>query len=90
IVYIEAAASGVPSICSRAGGATDAVDEAHNGLLIDDSSPAAIVEGIRRFVVERDRFSPDATKAYAERFRWPRIAGQLRGVLARHLPQAAG
>ncbi|MEM8994114.1 MAG: glycosyltransferase family 4 protein [Acidobacteriota bacterium] len=90
IVYIEAAASGVPSICSRAGGATDAVDEAHNGLLIDDSSPASIADGIRRFVAERGRFSPRAIKAYAEGFRWPRIAGQLRAALVKHLPAGAG
>ncbi|MEO1368686.1 MAG: glycosyltransferase family 4 protein, partial [Acidobacteriota bacterium] len=90
IVYIEAAASGVPSICSRAGGATDAVDEAHNGLLIDESSPASIADGIRRFVTERGRFSPGTIRAYAERFRWPRIAGQLRAALAEHLPRDAG
>lgn len=88
IVYIEAAASGVPSICSRAGGATDAVDEAHNGLLIEDSSPVAVAAGVRRFLEERGRFEAAAIRDYAEGFRWPRIAAQLRAVLVEHLPNS--
>lgn len=83
IVYIEAAAGGVPAICSREGGATDAVSDGVNGLLIDRSTPEAIAEGIETFVRRRHELSPDAARAFAEQFRWPRIAEQVRAALAR-------
>lgn len=89
IVYIEASASGVPAMCSRAGGATDAVVDGVNGLLIDDSSPAAIAAGIERFGNERRRFAPSAVRAFAEEFRWPKIAAQLRAGLLEHLAEPA-
>jgi phosphatidylinositol alpha-1,6-mannosyltransferase len=85
MVYIEAAAAGVPSICSRQGGAIDAVLDGRTGILIDDSSPAAIAAGIRRFAGERDAFHPHVLRDFADSFRWPRIAAQLRAELVRHL-----
>ena len=81
IVYIEASAGGVPVICSREGGATDAVRDGVNGLLIDTSDPDAIAAGIERFQADRDRFSPAAARAMAEEFRWPVIGEQVRSIL---------
>ena len=86
IVYIEASASGVPAMCSRAGGATDAVVDGVNGLQIDDSSPASIAAGIERFRAERRSFLPQKARDFAEEFRWPKIATQLRDGLLAHLP----
>jgi len=77
IVYLEACAAGVPVLCSAAGGATDAVEDGRNGILIQDSSPEAIASGIRRFVVERHRFREDDIRAWAERYRWPRVTDLL-------------
>lgn len=85
IVYTEASASGVPVICSREGGATDAVDDGVNGLLIDHSSPQAIAEGIRRFVERRQSFDRASVRAFAEQFRWPVIAGRVLEVLESRL-----
>ncbi|MEM6793405.1 MAG: glycosyltransferase family 4 protein [Acidobacteriota bacterium] len=85
IVYLEASASGVSVLGSRAGGATDAISQGENGLLVEDSSPEAIAEGITRFADHRERFSPQRARAFAEGFRWPRISGQLRAVLIDHL-----
>ena len=82
IVYLEANAAGVPVLASRAGGAVDAVEDGVNGLLLGESSPGAIAAGVRRFVAERDRFTPEAALAFAERHRWSRIAARLREVLA--------
>jgi len=82
IVYLEACASGMPVLCSVEGGATDAVEDGRNGILIRESSPAAIAAGIRRFARERSRFSEDTVRAWAERFRWPRVAAQLRATIA--------
>lgn len=83
IVYLEAAAAGVPVICSAAGGATDAVRDGVSGIVLDGSEPDDIAAGIRRFVRERDRFHPAGVRSFAEEFRWPRIAERVRAELAR-------
>ncbi len=85
IVYMEASAGGAPVICSREGGATDAVRDGVNGLLIDRSTPDTIAEGILRFVDQRQSFRPDSVRAVAEEFRWPKIADRAREVLRRHM-----
>ena len=46
IAYVEAAAAGVPAICSAEGGATDAVLDGVSGIVIPDSTPEAIADGI--------------------------------------------
>lgn len=85
IVYIEASASGVPVLCSREGGATDAVADGVNGLLIDSSSPAAIAAGIRSFLARRGGLGEERVRAFAEPFRWPAISAELRARLAARL-----
>jgi phosphatidylinositol alpha-1,6-mannosyltransferase len=85
IVYVEAAASGVPVLGSRAGGATDAIAEGESGLLVDDSSPAAIAAGIERFAASRERFTPARVAAFAEAFRWPALAEKLGREIAARL-----
>ncbi len=77
IVYLEASAAGVPVLASREGGATDAVAEGVNGLLIPTSSPSDIAAGIERFAAEPQRWSTDHVRGFAEDFRWPRIAERL-------------
>ena len=82
IVYLEASAAGVPVIASRAGGATDAVEEGRNGFLIPDSSPHSIARGIERFQADRQQYEPDQVRAFAERYRWPRVAAGIRRAVA--------
>jgi phosphatidyl-myo-inositol dimannoside synthase len=82
IVYLEAAAAGVPVICSVAGGATDAVRDGVSGIVLDGSEPDDIAAGIRRFLRERDRFDPVGVRSFAEEFRWTRIAERVRAELA--------
>ena len=82
IVYLEAGAAGLPVLASRAGGAVDAVEDGVSGLVLDDSSPAAIAAGIRRFAAAREAFSPAAARAFAERHRWVHVAARVREVLA--------
>lgn len=81
IVYLEAAAAGLPSLCSAEGGATDAVADGVSGVVIPRSTPETIAEGILRFVRERDRISAERTRAFAEQFRWPIVAQRLRRTL---------
>ena len=85
IVYLEASASGVPVIASKGGGVTDAVSEGVNGLLLPSSEPDQIAAGIRRFWQTRESFSSDRVRAFADAFRWPRIASRLRHALAEQM-----
>jgi phosphatidylinositol alpha-1,6-mannosyltransferase len=81
IVYLEACASGMPVLCSSEGGATDAVEDGRNGILISASSPESIAQGVRRFAAERGRFREATIRAWAERYRWPRVAAELRRAI---------
>ncbi|HEY5622457.1 MAG TPA: glycosyltransferase, partial [Gammaproteobacteria bacterium] len=84
IVYLEASASGVPSLCSRAGGAVDAVIAGENGILINDSTPETIAVAIRRFSDAGRSLSPKRVRAVAESYRWPTVGARLReNLLAR-------
>ncbi len=82
IVYIEASAAGVPVLLSREGGATDALEDGGNGLLLPSSSANDIADGIERFYRHRDRFPPEQVRAVAERFRWPAIAASIAQAMA--------
>jgi phosphatidyl-myo-inositol dimannoside synthase len=78
IVYLEACAAGVPVICSREGGAVDAVEPGRNGLVLQSSAAGHIAEGIAEFARTRDRFKAEDIRAFAETYRWPRVAAKLR------------
>jgi glycosyltransferase involved in cell wall biosynthesis len=82
IVYIEASASGVPVLGSAEGGATDAIEDGTNGILIPASDPASIAAGIERFQSMRDSLQADRVRAFAERFRWPDVSARLRSRIA--------
>jgi len=81
IVYIEANASGIPVLCSRSGGAVDAVRHGETGILIEDADPESIAEGIRVFRNSSHSFDPVRIAAYAENFRWRSVVGKVETTL---------
>jgi len=82
IVYVEAAARGLPSLASRAGGATEAVLDGDTGVVIDQADPASIAAGLRRFLEIRDRLGDArALRRFAEGFHWLNIARHLHAAL---------
>ncbi len=85
IVYAEAAARGVPSLMSRMGGATDAVENGRTGIIIDGASPEDIADGIRHFWENCDQFNSDDIRTFADQFRWSNIATRMRQVIIDHL-----
>lgn len=89
IVYVEAAAAGLPVIASAEGGALDAVADGITGIVLANSSPSAIADGIRRFARRPDAFRPAVLQTFARRFRWPRVAAQLRSELLARLDSPA-
>ena len=85
IVYIEASGAGLPVMCSRNGGATDAVQDGLNGIVLPGSAAEDIAAGILRFASARDRFPAEQVRGFAERYRWSRMAAELRHRLVSHL-----
>lgn len=89
IVYLEASAAGTPVLCSREGGAVDAVDSGVNGRILGSSSPAAIAAAISQFADERERFPPAQVRSVAERHRWSTIAERLYDLVAHAVERRA-
>lgn len=83
IVYVEAAASGVPSLGASRGGRTDAIQPGVTGELVADPSPEAIEQGVRRMWRDRDAYNPEAVQRFAEQFRWEKSVADLEAELVR-------
>jgi len=54
VTFLEAMASGVPSIGTRVGGIPELIDHGHNGLLIDPEEPRALAEALVRLLKSQD------------------------------------
>ena len=75
-VMLESMACGTPVVVGPAWGAREAVAAPEAGLVLGETTPAVIVDGVRRLLSA----APDRarTRAYAERFSWDETtAGQL-------------
>jgi phosphatidylinositol alpha-1,6-mannosyltransferase len=75
IVFLEAAARGVPAIGSPIGGVPDAVADGETGMLVAPD-PDAIAEAIEQFRSDpemRDAMARRARERVEESFTWPRV-----------------
>lgn len=84
-VLLEAMACGTPVLATPAWGSREAVSAPEAGLVLDEATPAALAEGVRRLLAA----PPDRamTRAYAEGYSWDATsAGQL-ALFARVLEQ---
>jgi D-inositol-3-phosphate glycosyltransferase len=78
LVALEAMACGTPVVASRVGGLPYVVRDGETGLLVPDSDPAALAEGLRRVLTEpdlRDRLGARAHEVAGE-FSWRRVAAE--------------
>lgn len=74
IVYLEAAASGVPSLAARLAGAAEAVAENRSGFFVEVPDVASIREALARYLSGTVHFNTDACREFARGFSWARIA----------------
>jgi phosphatidylinositol alpha-1,6-mannosyltransferase len=73
LVFIEAAALGVPSIASVFGGCRDAIQEGRTGLLVDPLTPSEAAGTIDAFLDAqsgRGAVAEDCRRLAREDFRW--------------------
>jgi phosphatidylinositol alpha-1,6-mannosyltransferase len=81
IVFLEAAASGVPQVAGRSGGANEAVEHDETGLVVDDpDDPTAAAEAIGSLLADPERRAAmaDAGRRRAEaEFSYEKLAERL-------------
>lgn len=85
IVFLEAAAAGVPQVAGSSGGAADAVDHGETGLVVDDPTDVKqVTEALARLLSDRQLREHMATvgraRAVAE-FDYDRLAPKLAAAI---------
>lgn len=81
IVFTEAAASGIPAVCGRSGGAHDAVEHGVGGLVIDHPSDTeAVIAALDGLLADPDRrvaMGEQARRRAIEQFDYAMLATRL-------------
>ena len=84
IVYLEAAACGLPCVAGNLGGCTDAVEHQTTGLLVDPTDSGAVAEGLRELLSNPDyraRLGAQGRSRVCERFSRTRFDADVLQVL---------
>ena len=77
IVYLEANASGTPTMAVRAAGAREAIAEGRSGFFIEGPTVAAIEGGLKSFLSGSRTFCAEDCRQFAEEFTWDRVLDRL-------------
>ena len=85
IVFLEAAAAGLPVICGSSGGQPEAVQDGITGRVIDGTSIESIAGAIEELAVMRDRRAEMglAARAWARRHEWSGVVSATVAALDR-------
>ena len=85
IVFLEAAACGVPQVAGRSGGADEAVVHGETGLVVDDPrDPGRVAAALRRLLTDdalRRRMGRAARRRAVKSFAWDLLAHRLAAAL---------
>ncbi len=83
LVFLEAAAAGVPVIGGRSGGVPEAVAENETGLLVTGTDPDELAAALRQLLDVaslRARMGSAARSRVLDRFTWDRAAAAVRDI----------
>jgi phosphatidylinositol alpha-1,6-mannosyltransferase len=91
IVYLEAAAAGLPVVAGGVAGALDAVDDGVTGTLVDPTDPAALNQAVSALLGDPERAAAmgQAGTRWATQFSWGRMATEVDAVLRGALPRGS-
>jgi glycosyltransferase involved in cell wall biosynthesis len=73
LVYIEAAACGLPVLAARIGGAVEAVEEGVTGMFVEEVTTEAVERRLRQFLSGGAGFASLACMKFARRFSWGNV-----------------
>ncbi|HOW60454.1 MAG TPA: glycosyltransferase [Candidatus Moranbacteria bacterium] len=68
IAPVEAMQEGIPVIAYRKGGALETVVEGKSGEFFDVQTPEVLADGVRRFMINEDKYDKEFIKKHAENF----------------------
>jgi phosphatidylinositol alpha-1,6-mannosyltransferase len=74
IVYLEAAASGVPSLAARLAGAAEAIAEGRSGFFVEQPDVTSISDALTRFLSGEIHLNALDCRDFARGFSWVRVA----------------
>jgi phosphatidylinositol alpha-mannosyltransferase len=82
MVLTEAFAAGTPVVASDIAGYRDVARDGVDGVLVPPGDARRLGEALRELAVDRGRLAAmsRAARASAERYAWPRVAGEVREV----------
>lgn len=87
IVYLEAAAAGLPVVAGSSGGAPDAVLDGENGFVVDGRRVVDVADRVTRLLLDR-RLAADFARRgrqwVLEKWSWSQQADRLQRLLAGH------
>jgi phosphatidyl-myo-inositol dimannoside synthase len=85
IVYLEAAALGVPSVAGAVAGALDAVVDGQTGILVDPRDHVAVAEALSGLLSDRPRAEAlgRAAAERAQEYAWPVVSRRVEDLLLR-------
>jgi phosphatidylinositol alpha-1,6-mannosyltransferase len=84
IVYLEAAAHGLPVVAGAVAGALDAVEDGSTGRLVDPEDPAALAEALIDLLTHPERaaaLGEAGARRAREQFSWDAVAARVQDVL---------
>jgi len=74
IVYLEAAASGVPSLAARLAGAAEAIAEGLSGFFVEQPDVLSISNALSSFLSSETHLDAEDCRGFARGFSWARVA----------------
>jgi phosphatidylinositol alpha-1,6-mannosyltransferase len=87
IVFLEAAAHGLPAVGGNVGGVVDAVVHGETGLLVDPEDPSAVAEALTDLLLDTER-AQELGEAGAKRARtlaWPVVAKRVEDLICQQV-----
>lgn len=90
IVYLEANATGLPTMAARVGGAPEAVAEGISGFLVEEPTVDQIERGLRSFLTGERKFEAEACQRFANQFTWARVVDIFEHAYSGKLIQDTG
>jgi phosphatidylinositol alpha-1,6-mannosyltransferase len=85
MVFLEAAACGLPVVAGRSGGSTDAVLDGENGSLVDGSDIADVAAAVGELLLDKPKAQAMGVRGrewVTERWTWQTATGRLEQMLA--------